>query len=241
MRILSTVLIIIIMACSCSSSSKTSEETRKDSEVVVNTQVDHIMVGINNLDSGIAMLEEMTGVTAIYGGIHPGKDTRNALLSLGDGIYLELIAPQADLDTITNKFALQILDLNSPTPIHWAISTTDIQSTRSVVSEMGWDPDEVNSGGRDKPDGSSLSWRNFGISEGSDAASIPFFLEWGEGSAHPSTTSTKGCTFVKLIIHTSDSRISELAEALELRVEVVESEEDSLELVLDCDGNEVVL
>ena len=64
--------------------------------VDLHAHMDHLMVAIRSLPDGIAEFERMTGIKAVVGGKHPGRGTENALVSLGDGSYLEIIAPQAD-------------------------------------------------------------------------------------------------------------------------------------------------
>jgi len=56
-------------------------------------RVDHVIVSIDSLERGMAMLEQRTGVAPMMGAVHPGRGTRNALLSLGPTTYLELLAP----------------------------------------------------------------------------------------------------------------------------------------------------
>jgi hypothetical protein len=45
--------------------------------------IDHLIVGIADLEEGIRLFAELAGVMAERGGRHPSLGTHNALLSLG--------------------------------------------------------------------------------------------------------------------------------------------------------------
>lgn len=55
--------------------------------------LDHILYAVPDLQKGIGHFEKLTGVRPVYGGKHPHLGTHNALVSLGEKVYLELIAP----------------------------------------------------------------------------------------------------------------------------------------------------
>lgn len=57
-------------------------------------QPDHLILGIRDLDEGIRLFYEQTGVRPVVGGAHPGRGTQNALASLGAGVYVEIVARQ---------------------------------------------------------------------------------------------------------------------------------------------------
>ena len=53
--------------------------------------LDHFLVGTSNLEAAAAQIASSTGVEPVRGGAHPKLGTANFLLSLGSGVYFELI------------------------------------------------------------------------------------------------------------------------------------------------------
>lgn len=157
-------------------------------------RVDHLILGINDLEKGIAEFERLTGVKPVFGGRHPGRGTANALVSLGEGVYLELLGPSSESpDSVPPMLA----GLESLTPYGWALGTTDLPAVGERLRARGISLSPIQNGSRRKPDNAMLTWRT-AAAMGAGLESAPFFIEWGAGTAHPSTTSPAGCRLVRL-------------------------------------------
>jgi hypothetical protein len=165
-----------------------------ESLVPARAAVDHLLLGVADLDQGIGWVEKMTGVKAVMGGSHPGVGTRNALLSLGDRQYLEIIAP--DPAQTAYNFQIDLRKLSGPRLITWAAATADINAIAKNAHEAGYQLFGPCDGSRVRPDGKVLKWKTLGVMnelgvEGIEP--IPFFIEWARDSLHPSQDSPKGC------------------------------------------------
>ena len=61
--------------------------------------IDHLVLATDDLERTVATISDGWGVTPTPGGAHVGHGTRNELVAIGDGAYLEIIGPdlaQAD-------------------------------------------------------------------------------------------------------------------------------------------------
>ena len=108
-------------------------------------QIDHILLGIDDLDRGVKQFEESTGVKPVYGGKHP-RGTHNALVSLGDGTYVEIIAVQKGV-TPPEDFT-GLAQVHTLTPIGWAVSSKDSAQLRSRLEAAGMAVTETTPGSR---------------------------------------------------------------------------------------------
>jgi hypothetical protein len=161
--------------------------------------VDHILLGISDLDKGIAWVKEKTGLTAVYGGVHPGIGTRNALLSLGGRRYLEIIAP--DPAQTAYSFSADVRKLESPRLVMWAAAATEIDAFAESLKATDFQLFGPRDGSRARPDGKTLRWKAMAIGHphrDGIVDPIPFFIEWAADSPHPAGDSPKGCELESL-------------------------------------------
>jgi catechol 2,3-dioxygenase-like lactoylglutathione lyase family enzyme len=170
-------------------------------ESEVPTLLDHILLGCRDLDRGIAFVEERTGVRAAFGGVHPGRGTRNALLSLGERRYLEIIAPDPAQSEVPDAYGL--LRLDEPRLVTWAAHPGDIKALAARLTKAGIVAEGPTPGSRRRPDGKLLQWKTLNLQETAGGL-LPFFIEWSASSLHPSADSPKGCTLVRFEAVASD-------------------------------------
>jgi glyoxalase-like protein len=172
----------------------------------VPNMLDHILLGSNDLNAGINFVEERTGVRAAIGGVHPGRGTRNALLSLGERQYLEIIAPDPGQDKVPD-FAAPLLQklksLSTPRLVDWAEHLGNLEALAAKLKTAGIIFNGPRDGSRARPDGHLLKWRTLNLADDRNGI-LPFFIEWDPNSVHPSVDAPQGCTLERFSIADPD-------------------------------------
>jgi len=158
-------------------------------------ELDHLIVGARDLDEGIAYLERLSGYRASYGGSHPGRGTRNALLKLGDRSYLEILAPDPGQSTLVWHKELRTLD--EPRLVGWAERVNDINSLAARLKKQGIEVIGPTPGSRARPNGETLRWTLLLRADDREGI-LPFYIAWDSTSPHPSDDAPGGCLLVDL-------------------------------------------
>ena len=151
------------------------------------TQLDHIMFACADLQDGIDEIYELTGVMPAPGGSHPGVGTRNALLSLDNRQYLEIIAPDPAQD-LTGTTG-QLLQEHGGSGIRsWAIACDNLQRVADLARHRGLASRDIIDMSRTTSDGIELAWRLLFLRD----EHMPFFIDW-QNSPHPALSTPTGC------------------------------------------------
>ena len=173
----------------------------------VPSMLDHLLLGCSDLDQGIAFVEKHTGVRPAMGGVHPGRGTRNALLALGAQHYLEVIAPdpaQTGIPTTRAELPAMLKRLAAPTLVDWAVHTSDIVGVAERLGKFGIAFQGPTPGSRARPDGRVLHWQTLNLDNDRDGL-LPFFIEWGADTVHPSVDAPAGCRLESFAVVSPDS------------------------------------
>jgi hypothetical protein len=147
--------------------------------------LDHLVYAVPDLEKGIDHLEVKLGVRAAMGGRHVGEGSRNALIGLGDGAYLEILAPDPAQALPDRPLWLGLEGLSRPRLTAWAIKARDLDVEAARARAGGVRLGPIEEGGRKRPDGRLLSWRFTDPHAPVADGLVPFLIEWGS-SPHPS-------------------------------------------------------
>jgi hypothetical protein len=163
--------------------------------------IDHLVYAAENLDAAVEHLEGHLGVRATPGGSHPGIGTRNALLALGAGTYLEVIAPDPSQPPPTMPRPFGIDDGPPDHLAGWAISCADIDAAIASSRARGYDPGEAVDMQRSDPSAGLIQWRL--TLNALAGGPVPFLIAWGT-TVHPAGTAPAGLVLDELRIEHPD-------------------------------------
>ena len=176
--------------------------------------IDHLVYGVPELTAGVARLADLLGVTAAPGGSHEGRGSHNALLSLGEGAYLEIIARDPAQPDPGRPRPFGLDSLAEPRLVTFAVhadrtggaepaAEIRLERWRAHAAEQGYDPGPVAAGTRRRSDGSLLRWHLCQQPELPFGGSVPFLIDWGAADS-PATSAPAGCRLLNLEVQSPE-------------------------------------
>lgn len=114
------------------------------------------------------------------GGIHPSFGTRNFVLPLAGGCYVEVVSTldHPAVDTAPFGRAVRACTNAGGGWMAWAVRVADI---RPIEERLGR---PAAKGHRRRPDGFDLLWRQIGLNDVARNPQLPFFTEWESDDEH---------------------------------------------------------
>lgn len=147
-------------------------------------RLDHLSyaAGPEGLAACVQRLGANLGAAFVDGGIHPSFGTRNFVLPLAGGCYLEAVEaldhPAAD----TAPFGLAVRARSQAGGgwLGWVLAVDDMAPIEARLGRA------AAPGRRRRPDGFDLRWRQIGVKDSTRRPQLPFFIQWdSDPSQHP--------------------------------------------------------
>ncbi len=157
--------------------------------------LDHIIIGVGNLEQATEIFAENLGLLASGGGIHPTGGTTNRIIVIGD-TYLELIAvhePAEAQQSMLDRLAKGDGYLN------FVLTSNDIEADSAAMRRRGVAIIGPNPGQLNTSTGRSRAWSRIDVQQPDLAQHYPFLIQhdstgaerrfrlagWTEPPAHP--------------------------------------------------------
>lgn len=156
---------------------------------------DHLVVAAAGLDEGAAAVEAALGVALEPGGTHPTMGTHNRLLSLGPGLYLEVIAvdPSAEPPGRPRWFDLDRF-LGPPRLKNWVARCENLKEELALSPPGTGEVHDLARG--------DFRWRMAVPADGRlpFGGAFPALIEW-RGALHPADRlPDRGCRLRRLTV-----------------------------------------
>ncbi|MGN6472759.1 MAG: VOC family protein [Mycobacteriales bacterium] len=140
-------------------------------------RIDHVLYGVRDLADGQRWFADEFGLVATPGGSHPELGTANAIIPVGPGQYIELMAVADPNVGHPLPRVLTAMLASGDRPIGLCLRPDDLDR---VASRLGLAPLQMH---RDTPDGRTIAWRVAGMEAALGPQRLPFFIDWGDYAA----------------------------------------------------------
>ena len=137
--------------------------------------LDHVIVGVRDLDSATKTYTTLLGRAPSWRGTHPGMGTANTLFRL-ENTYLELLGPSGEGGTASMLRAR--LDSDGEGLIGMAFGTDDAEECARELRARGLTPtDPIPGTGRDPERPHERAWKNVILPQGESRGPLIFAIE----------------------------------------------------------------
>lgn len=148
--------------------------------------VDHLVYAALDVEAGARELERRLRVSFAPGGSHPGMGTRNVLLRLGEGVYLEVVGPDPEQPSPAGGLWLADGGPALPGLVTWASRSDNLKALSAGPGGGLLGP--IRSMSRRNPDGAHVRWTlTMPVRPLPRGGVVPFFIDWG-ATPHPADT-----------------------------------------------------
>jgi len=181
-------------------------------------RLDHVsyVASHDQISDVVNRIGSQIGTAFVDGGIHPKFGTRNFTAPLLNGKYIEVVCPLDHPATDVTPFGKAVKKKAEEGGgwMAWVLACENIKKVEEKYKRLAVD------GFRQKPDGSTLKWKQLGVIDTLEDFRNPFYVEW-VSSNHPSSDGVARAKLVQIvIIGNSNQHLEEIKTNIDTNIEI---------------------
>lgn len=197
-------------------------------------KIDHLVYCVHNLEEGINYFIDNYGMHPVVGGKHLNEGTKNAIISLGNKCYLEILAIDEDNIKHTKNRWMGIDLLTTPKMTRWAIKSTNLETDKQALIQYNDQLGRVESGLRKRPDNTNLTWKMTKPLSHPEVEVVPFLVDWSDSSYYPTDgLPVQGKLLEIKLGHIYLEKVKACLDALNLDISIKSSNESYIKIVVE--------
>jgi len=201
-----------------------------------NRLLDHIVYTVQDLEAATLTLEKKLGVKAVFGGYHPTQGTKNALINLDNGTYLELLAADdLNMNILPPRWmGIDILTKDQIT--RWALKSEQLEKDAEIVKQYLPEMGNITGGSRNTANGSLLKWQLILPLAKPEVELTPFMVDWSQTKTHPhDALPHMDCKLIELYgTHPDPDLLRVTFKNLGVNLRIESNENISLKAIIQC-------
>ena len=191
--------------------------------------MDHLVYCVPDLEEAMAFFRDQHGIHPVIGGKHLKKGTQNALFSLGNQCYLEILAIDESNTSIDTDRWMGIDHLTSPKLTRWSLKSDDLRHDTSIVNAYKPEMGAIEEGQRQTTSGKTLRWDMILPLSYPEVELIPFMVDWSSSETHPNDSLSDTSQLIGLSLgHPDPETVQKYLNELGINLEVVPSDKATI-------------
>lgn len=139
-------------------------------------ELDHIVLGVSNLDKAIDDFEKLTGIRPVMVVSLNGVGTKSARVAFNEPIFLEIIGPDEKQGLKHMGEKLSKIPEGEFVPIHYGVRSKQLPERKQAWKELGLGCDMVTMVAKDR--GMPWKWDMWIVQDHEEGGLIPYFCDW---------------------------------------------------------------
>lgn len=170
-------------------------------------RLDHLSyaAGPEGIAACVQRLGARLGAPFADGGLHPSFGTRNFVLPLANGCYVEVVEALDHPAVDTAPFGRTVRTRGEAGGgwLGWVIRVDDVAPIEARLGRRAAE------GHRRRPDGFDLRWKQIGVKDVAANPQLPFFVEWRIDDQHHPAASGSGVALQRMEIAGDEATVDD--------------------------------